>query len=137
MLYRISNYLYKKRIPLIIPVLKWWMHVLFSCEISCQATVGENFRLPHPLGIVIGPGSIIKDNVTIFQNVTLGGKGGGHNLNFPIIQNNVMIYSGAKILGSVLIGENSIIGANTVVIKDVPANSMAVGVPARIIMIDK
>jgi serine O-acetyltransferase len=133
-LYRLSNFIFRKKIPLLIPILKWWTHVLYSCEISCQANIGKNFRMPHPLGIVIGPGSIIKDNVTIFQNVTLGGKGGGNDLSFPIIESGVYIYSGAKILGSIKVGKNSIVGANSVVLKDVPSNSMAVGVPAKIIM---
>jgi serine O-acetyltransferase len=99
------------------------------------STIGKNIKLPHPLGIVIGAGVVIKDNVTIFQQVTLGGKGGFHKLDYPIIENNVIIYAGAKILGSVTIGQNSIIGANSVVLSDIPPDSVAVGVPARILKI--
>lgn len=132
-LYRLANFSYKHKIPVIVAMIRWWQHVIYSCEISYSSKIGKNIKLPHPLGIVIGSGVIIKDNVTIFQQVTLGGKGGKNELNYPIIENGVIIYSGAKILGGITIGQNSIIGSNSVVISDIPPNSLAVGVPARII----
>jgi serine O-acetyltransferase len=94
--------------------------------------IGTGFRLPHPTGIVIGDGTKIGNNVLILQNVTLGKK----NLNqkgTPIIGDGVSIMAGAVILGEINIGSNSSIGANSVVLKDVPDNSIAVGAPARVL----
>ena len=83
----------------------------------------------HAIGIVIGSGAVIGDNCKIYQQVTIGKEKG----KFPIIGDNVTIYSGAKIIGDVKIGNNAIIGANAVVTRDVPDNCVAVGVPARVI----
>jgi len=134
-LYRISYFLNKQKIPLLVLILRWWGYVVYSCEISFSSKIGKNLKLPHPMSIVIGAGVLIKDNVTIFQNVTLGGKGGDNEKGYPVVENGVVIYAGAKIIGNIIIGQNAIIGANSVVMKDVPANSIAVGVPARIIEI--
>lgn len=105
---------------------------VFISEKSCLA---QDIKFPHPIGIVIGEGVIIGNKVKIFQNVTLGGAriGDGIEGNYPRIGNNVVIFAGAVIIGSISIGDNSIIGANSVVIKDVPANSTCVGAPGRII----
>jgi len=109
-----------------------------SCQISFNATIGKGVRFAHPIGIIIGEGVIIKDNVTIWQQVTLGSHGKkGENLDYPIIENNVKIFAGAKIFGGITVGENAVIGANAVVFKDVPADSIAVGIPARIIQQEK
>jgi serine O-acetyltransferase len=133
-IYRISFYLNNHKIPLLVLILRWWSYILYSCEISFSAIIGKNFKLPHPIGIVIGAGVIIKNNVTIFQNVTLGGKGGNNEKGYPIIEDGVVIYAGAKIIGNIRIGKNAIIGANSVVMNDVPAETLAVGVPAKIII---
>lgn len=108
-----------------------------GCDISYNAVIGKNLRLPHPIGIVIGEGVVIKDNVMIFQQVTFGshGKKGLEN-KYPVIENGVKIFAGAKIIGGITIGENAIIGANSVVLDDVPANSTVVGIPAKIIKKD-
>ncbi len=105
-----------------------------NCEISYKAEIGNNFILAHPVSIVIGAGVIIKNNVTIFQNVTLGshGKGKLKPKKYPTIENNVTIYAGAVIIGGIKIGENSVVGANTVVNTDVPSNSIAIGNPCKI-----
>ena len=101
----------------------------YSIWLSPEAKIGDGLHMMHFLGIVIGSGVVIGNNCTIYQQVTIGKEKG----KFPKIGDNVIIYSGAKILGGVTIGDNSIIGANAVVITDVPENSIAVGVPARII----
>lgn len=101
----------------------------YSMWISPKCKIGNNIHFMHLDGITIGSGAIIGDNCTIYHQVTIGKKNG----KFPIIGNNVTIYPGAKIIGDVKIGDNSIIGANAVVIKDVPENSVAVGVPAKIL----
>jgi serine O-acetyltransferase len=84
------------------------------------------------MGVVIGETTVIGDNVTLFQGVTLGGTGKEKGKRHPNIGNNVVIGTGAKVLGNITIGDNSYIGANAVVIKDVPANSTVVGVPGRV-----
>lgn len=104
----------------------------YGCEISQNAEIGEKLMLPHPIGIVIGEGVKIANNCVIYQNVTLGRK--DRNISkYPVIGNNVTIYAGAKIVGDVKIGNNAIIGTNAVVLEDVPENSIAVGIPAKII----
>lgn len=99
----------------------------FSIWISPECKIGENIHFMHLDGITIGSGVIIGSNCTIYQQVTIGKEKG----KFPKIGNNVTIFSGAKIIGDVTIGDNCIIGANAVVVKDVPANSIAIGVPAK------
>lgn len=109
-----------------------------GCDISYKSVIGRKLKLPHPIGIVIGEGVEIKDNVTIFQQVTLGSHGKrGESLAYPIIENDVIIYAGAKIIGGVTVGENSIVGANTLVNRDVPPNSIAYGIPCKIKVVDK
>jgi serine O-acetyltransferase len=106
-----------------------------GCDISYNASIGSNLRMPHPLGIVVGDQAVIKDNVTLFQHVTLGSHG---NRNFkkqyPTIEAGVIIYAGAKIIGGINIGENAVIGANAVVNIDVPPGAIAVGIPCKIII---
>lgn len=134
-MYRVSKMLYdkgRKYSPLII---KNKITTSFSTYISLKADIGRNLKLRHPSGIVIGDGVRIGDNVTIYQQVTLGGQnlGDGKKGKYPIIEDNVTIFSGAKILGAVKVGKNSIIGANSVVIKDVPKDSIVAGVPGKVI----
>lgn len=107
----------------------------YSTYIHKKSRIGSGFKMPHPAGIVIGAGVIIEDNVTIYQQVTLGGARKGDYLdgNYPHIKQGTIIFAGAKILGKLTVGENSVIGANAVVTKDVPDNCIAVGIPARIL----
>jgi serine O-acetyltransferase len=106
-----------------------------SCDISYNARIGANLKLPHPIGIVIGDGVVIKNNVMIFQHVTLGSHGKkGEKLRYPTIESGVRIYAGAVIIGGVTIGENAVIGANTVVNVDVPSRATAVGNPCKILV---
>lgn len=101
-------------------------------EIHPGAVIGRELFIDHGMGVVIGETAIIGDNVTIYQGVTLGGTGKEKGKRHPTVGNSVVIGTGAKILGNIMIGDNSYIGANAVVIKDVPPNSTVVGVPGRI-----
>ena len=102
-------------------------------EIHPGAQIGKGFFIDHGTGVVIGETAIIGDNVTLYQGVTLGGTGKEHGKRHPTIGNNVMISTGAKILGSFKIGDNSKIGAGSVVLEEVPPNSTVVGVPGRVV----
>ena len=105
-------------------------------EIHPGATIGKGFFIDHGTGVIIGETTIIGDNVTLYQGVTLGGTGKETGKRHPTIKDNVMIGSGAKVLGSFTVGENSMIGAGSVVLQEVPPNSTVVGVPGRIVKRD-
>lgn len=102
-------------------------------EIHPGARIGKGFFIDHGSGVIIGETTIIGDNVTIYQGVTLGGTGKEKGKRHPTIGDNVMISAGAKVLGSFTIGENSKIGAGSVVLKAVPPNSTVVGVPGHVV----
>lgn len=102
-------------------------------EIHPGAQIGKGFFIDHGNGVIIGETTIIGDNVTLYQGVTLGGTGKEHGKRHPTIGNNVMISAGAKVLGSFTIGDNSKIGAGSVVLHEVPPNSTVVGVPGRVV----
>ena len=102
-------------------------------EIHPGAQIGKGFFIDHGNGVIIGETTIIGDNVTLYQGVTLGGTGKEHGKRHPTIGNNVMISAGAKILGSFKIGDNSKIGAGSVVLEEVPPNSTVVDVPGRVV----
>lgn len=102
-------------------------------EIHPGARIGKGFFIDHGNGVIIGETTIIGDNVTLYQGVTLGGTGKEHGKRHPTIGNNVMISAGAKVLGSFTIGDNSKIGAGSVVLSEVPPNSTVVGVPGRVV----
>ncbi len=102
-------------------------------EIHPGATIGRGLFIDHGSGVIIGETTIIGDNVTLYQGVTLGGTGKERGKRHPTLEDNVMVSAGAKILGSFTIGENSKIGAGSVVLKEVPPNCTVVGVPGRIV----
>lgn len=102
-------------------------------EIHPGAEIGNGFFIDHGNGVIIGETAIVGDNVTLYQGVTLGGTGKEHGKRHPTIGDNVMISAGAKVLGSFKIGENSKIGAGSVVLHEVPPNSTVVGVPGRVV----
>lgn len=104
-----------------------YLEVKYSIIVATSCTIGSNLKIEHFSGIVIGNKVVIGDNCTIYQQVTLGQK----NNEYPIIGNNVTIYPGAKVLGGIKIGNNSVIGANAVVLNNVPDNAIAVGIPAK------
>ncbi len=105
-------------------------------EIHPGATIGKGLFIDHGHGVVIGETAIVGDNVTLYQGVTLGGTGKESGKRHPTIGNNVMISAGAKILGSFTVGENSKIGAGSVVLSEIPPNSTVVGVPGRVVKRD-
>lgn len=102
-------------------------------EIHPGATIGKGLFIDHGHGVVIGETTIIGDNVTLYQGVTLGGTGKEQGKRHPTLEDNVMVSTGAKILGSFTIGANSKIGAGSVVLSEVPPNSTVVGVPGRVV----
>ena len=102
-------------------------------EIHPGATIGNGLFIDHGSGVIIGETAIIGDNVTLYQGVTLGGTGKETGKRHPTLEDNVMVSAGAKIIGSFTIGENSKIGAGSVVLKQVPPNSTVVGVPGRVV----
>tara|TARA_B100001079_G_C16244361_1_gene440444 strand:+ start:71 stop:535 length:465 start_codon:yes stop_codon:yes gene_type:complete len=104
-------------------------------EIHPAAAIGSNFFIDHGAGVVIGETTVIGNNVTLFQGVTLGGTGKERGKRHPTLGSHVVVGAGAKILGGMTIGDNVTIGANSVVLKSVPPHSTVIGVPARIIRV--
>ena len=102
-------------------------------EIHPGARIGKGLFIDHGSGVIIGETTIIGDNVTLYQGVTLGGTGKEKGKRHPTLKDNVMVSAGAKILGSFTIGENSKIGAGSVVLEEVPPNCTVVGVPGRVV----
>lgn len=103
--------------------------------VSPKSSVSPSVRFPHPTGIVIGEGVVCEAGVTIFQNVTLGGARSGDQAarNYPVIENNAVVFAGAVVVGRVTIGRDAVIGANSVVLSSIPEGATAVGAPARIV----
>ncbi|MDD3174175.1 MAG: serine O-acetyltransferase [Herbinix sp.] len=134
--YRVAHYLYKKHHYFLA---RWYSQRTVrktGIEIHPGATIGKGLFIDHGHGVVIGETAIVGDNVTLYQGVTLGGTGKEQGKRHPTVGNNVMISAGAKILGSFTIGENSKIGAGSVVLSEVPPNSTVVGVPGRVVKRD-
>ena len=129
--YRIAHKLYCKRHYFLARWISQRAVRKTGIEIHPGATIGKGLFIDHGNGVIIGETTIIGDNVTLYQGVTLGGTGKEHGKRHPTIGNNVMISAGAKVLGSFTIGDNSKIGAGSVVLSEVPPNSTVVGVPGR------
>lgn len=130
--YRLAHRIYKWHIPLIPRMISYLTRIITGIEIHPAAKIGRRFFIDHGEGVVIGETSEIGDDVLIYQQVTLGGTGKEHGKRHPTIGNNVIIGAGAKILGSITIGDFVRVGAGSVVIEDVPEHSTVVGVPGRI-----
>lgn len=105
---------------------------LTGVEIHPGATIGRRFFIDHGMGVVIGETAEVGDDVMIYHGVTLGGRSLSHGKRHPTLENGVRVGAGAKILGAVTVGRNSLVGANAVVVKDVPADSVATGIPATV-----
>ena len=131
--YRIAHFLYQKNFRLLARIIMGWSQFLSNIDIHPAAQIGRRIFIDHGIGVVIGETAIIGDDVTIYQGVSLGGVSLEQTKRHPTLESGVVIGAGAKILGDITIGKNAKIGANSVVIKDVPAESTAVGIPARII----
>ncbi|WP_339060652.1 serine O-acetyltransferase [Tepidibacillus marianensis] len=135
-IYRISHALWNHKFYMIARILSNVGRFLTGIEIHPAAKIGKGLFIDHGTGVVIGETCEIGDYVTLYQGVTLGGTGKEHGKRHPTIGSYVLIASGAKILGSIKIGDYSKIGAGSVVLKEVPPNSTVVGIPGRIVIQD-
>jgi len=131
--YRISHALCMKGFKRLARVFSGFTQLFTNVDIHPRAKIGRRVFIDHGFGVVIGETAVIEDDVLIYQGVTLGGVSLSQGKRHPTIKKNTVIGSGSKILGNITIGENCKIGANSVVVKDVPCSSTAVGVPARIV----
>lgn len=131
--HRINHWLYRKGLKATSRFLSQISRFLTGIEIHPGAKIGKNLFIDHGMGVVIGETAEIGDNVTLYQGVTLGGTGKDAGKRHPTIGDDVMISSGAKILGPLTIGDRSKIGAGSVVLGDIPSDSTAVGIPARVV----
>ena len=136
--HKIANFFSVAKFHLIARIISQFSRFLTGIEIHPKAKIGKNFFIDHGMGVVIGETSKIGDNVTIYHMVTLGGISPSINSDdqrqvkrHPTLKDNVVIGSGAQVLGPITVGENAKIGANAVVTKDVPANAVMVGIPAK------
>ena len=141
-MHRITHKLWKIKLPLIPRILSQLNRSITGIEIHPGAKIGKNLFIDHGMGVVIGETSEIGDNVTIYHNVTLGGSSPidserqRHEKRHPTIGNDVVIGSGAQIIGPIKVGNNSRIAANAVVVKDVPENATMVGIPAKAVKLE-
>lgn len=127
--HKINHFLYKKHLYFISRLLSQLARFLTGIEIHPGAVIGRRLFIDHGMEIVIGETSIIGDDCTIYHGVTLGGTGKEKKKRHPTLKNNIIVGCGAKVLGNIVISDNVKIGANSVVIKDVPENSTVVGIP--------
>jgi len=134
--HRIAHWLWKRNFRLLARIISHISRWITGIEIHPGAKIGRRFFIDHGMGVVIGETAEIGDNVTIYHQVTLGGTSTKKGKRHPTIGNNVVIGAGAKILGPIKIGDNCKIGANSVVIKDVPPNSTVVGIPGKVVKRD-
>lgn len=135
-LHRRANWFYRHGMFFIARWISQWASRKTGVEIHPAVKIGKRFFIDHGTGVVIGETAVIGDDVTIYQGVTLGGTGKDTGKRHPTIGNNVMIGAGAKVLGPLVIGDNSRIAAGAVVLSDIPSNSTAVGVPAKVVRRD-
>ncbi|MCA1028552.1 MULTISPECIES: serine O-acetyltransferase [Cytobacillus] len=130
--HRIAHSLYKNKFFFLARLVSQISRFFTGIEIHPGAKIGRRFFIDHGMGVVIGETCEIGDNVTVYQGVTLGGTGKEKGKRHPTIKDNALIATGAKVLGSITIGENSKIGAGSVVLHEVPPNSTVVGIPGKV-----
>ena len=129
----VAHFFYKRGLKVLARMVSQLARFFTGIEIHPGAKIGKGLFIDHGMGVVIGETAEVGDNVTIYHGATLGGTGKDKGKRHPTIGSNVVIGAGAKILGPLYVGDNVKIGANAVVLKDIPANSTAVGIPAKII----
>lgn len=134
--YRAAHFFYQKRHFFIARLISQWGRGFTGIEIHPGAAIGSGLFIDHGSGVVIGETAEIGNNVTLYHGVTLGGTGKDQGKRHPTVCDDVLIGAGCKVLGPVVIGENSRIGANSVVLIDVPANATAIGIPARVVRVN-
>lgn len=132
--HRIAHAFYRRKLYFLARVISQVSRFFTGIEIHPGAKIGRRLFIDHGMGVVIGETCEIGDNVTIFQGVTLGGTGKEKGKRHPTVKDNALISTGAKILGSITIGENSKVGGGSVVLHDVPDHSTVVGVPGRVVV---
>jgi serine O-acetyltransferase len=131
--HKVSHRLYRYGVPFIPRALSEFSRFLTGIEIHPGAKIGKNLIIDHGMGVVIGETASIGDHCLIYHGVTLGGVDLNPIKRHPTLMNHVVVGAGAKILGNITIGESSRIGANSVVIKSIPAHSTALGIPAKVV----
>ena len=134
--YRVAHWFYKHKMFTLARMISQSSRFFTGIEIHPGATIGKGFFIDHGMGVVIGETAVIGDNCLIYQGVTLGGTGKDKGKRHPTLGNNVMVGSGAKVLGPFTVGNNVKIAANAVVLDAIPDNCTAVGIPARIVRRD-
>lgn len=134
--HRVAHALYNIRLLFIARSISQLSRFFTGIEIHPAAVIGRRFFIDHGMGVVIGETCKIGNDVTIYQGVTLGGTGNEQGKRHPTIKDHVLIATGAKVLGSITIGEYSKVGASSVVLKDVPDRSTVVGIPGRVVVQD-
>ena len=134
--HRVSHALFEKGVPLLPRAIAYMSRAITGVEIHPAAKIGADFFIDHGAGVVIGETAEIGDSVTLYQGVTLGGTGFARGKRHPTVQDNVTIGSGAKLLGPVTIGHGAKVGANTVVIEDVPEGTTVVGNPGHPVRVE-
>ena len=132
-LHRISHSLHRAGVPILPRLISFFSRFLTGVEIHPGAQIGESFFIDHGMGVVIGETAEIGDNCHLTQGVTLGGTSNRHEKRHPTLGNNIVIGAGAKLLGSIKIGDNARIGAGSVVVTNVPAYATVVGVPGKVV----
>lgn len=133
--YRLAHWLVKRGIPFLPRALSQFARFITGIEIHPGAAIGSGLFIDHGMGVVIGETTEIGDNVTLFQGVTLGGTGKQRGKRHPTLGSHVVVGAGAKVLGPISVGDYVKIGANSVVLQDVPDHSTVVGIPGRIVRI--
>ena len=133
--YRIAHFLHARGLKFLARLISQWGRLCTGIEIHPGARIGRRLVIDHGMGIVIGETAEIGDDCLLYHGVTLGGTGKDQGKRHPTIGNNVMVSSGAKVLGPFKVGDNSRIAANAVVLTEIPPNATAVGVPARVVRI--
>jgi serine O-acetyltransferase len=131
--HRLAHTLFKWRVPVLPRLISHISRFCTGIEIHPGATIGDGFFVDHGMGVVIGETSVIGDNVTLYQGVTLGGTSQQRKKRHPTLGNNVVVGVGAQVIGDITIGDNAKVGAGSVVISSVPPNATVVGVPGRVV----
>ena len=133
----ISHFLYKKNLLFLARLISQIARFLTAIEIHPGATLGAGILIDHGMGVVIGETAELGDRITIYHGTTLGGTGKEKGKRHPTVGDNVVIGAGSKVLGNIKIGSNSKIGANSVVLDDVPEGATVVGIPGKVVKINK
>ena len=131
--HRIANFIWQLNIKILGRMISQLSRFLTGIEIHPAAKIGERFFIDHGMGVVIGETAEIGNNCLLYQGVTLGGTGKSHGKRHPTLMENVVVGAGAKVLGSIIIGQNTRIGAGSVVVRNVEENSTVVGIPGRVV----